>query len=226
MPSGIQSDVKRVAIVDDHTMMRDGLKRLIDAEPGMEVCWMAASVADALRELERARPDLLTVDITLPGRNGLELIKDVLALAPGLPILVISMHDEALYAQRVLKSGAKGYIMKDAPHEDLLQAVRRVGDGRIWLSQAMSDEVLHAFSGGQPRRAVEGPHKLSDREFEVFQLLGEGRTTVQIAESLNISSKTVDVHKSHIRDKLELEDGSAVVRQAIRWVETRRLGGG
>ena len=216
---------KRVAIVDDHTMMREGLKQSINMETGMEVCWTAASVAEAMACLERTRPDMLTVDITLPGRNGLELIKDVLALVPGLPILVISMHDEALYAQRVLKCGAKGYIMKDAPHDDLIAAIRRVSDGKVWLSTRMSDEILDAFSGGQPRRQMDGVHKLSDREFEVFQLLGEGKSTNQIGDALHISTKTVDVHKSHIREKLALEDSSAVLRYAIRWAETKRLAG-
>jgi DNA-binding NarL/FixJ family response regulator len=216
---------KRVAIVDDHTMMREGLKQFIDAEPDMEVCWAAASVAEAMSSLERSRPDMMTVDITLPGRNGLELIKDVLALAPGLPILVISMHDETLYAQRVLKCGAKGYIMKDAPHDDLMTALRRVAAGKVWLSGDMSEEILNAFSGGKPRRQVDSVHKLSDREFEVFQLLADGKSTHQIADALNISTKTVDVHKSHIREKLELEDSSAVLRHAIRWAETKRLAG-
>ena len=133
-------------------MMREGLKQFIDAEPDMEVCWAAASAPEAMSALERHRPDMLTVDITLPGRNGLELIKDVLALSPGLPILVISMHDETLYAQRVLKCGAKGYIMKDAPHDDLMAAIRRVAAGKVWLSGEMSEEILNAFSGGKPRR--------------------------------------------------------------------------
>ena len=216
---------KRVAVVDDHTMMREGLKQSINAEPDMEVCWTAASVPEAMTALERSRPDILTADITLPGRNGLELIKDVLALVPGLPILVISMHDEALYAQRVLKCGAKGYIMKDAPHEDLMAAIRRVAGGKVWLSVNMSEEILEAFSGGQPRRPVDSVHKLSDREFEVFQLLGDGKSTNQIADSLHISTKTVDVHKSHIREKLKLADSSAVLRHAIRWAETKRLAG-
>ena len=206
-------------------MMREGLKQFINAEPGMEVCWTAASVPDAMSALERQRPDMLTVDITMPGRNGLELIKDVLALIPGLPILVISMHDEALYTQRVLKCGAKGYIMKDAPHDDLMAAIRRVAAGKVWLSVEMSEEIVEAFSGGKPRRPVDGVHKLSDREFEVFQLLGDGKNTNQIADSLHISTKTVDVHKSHIREKLKLEDSSAVLRHAIRWAETKRLAG-
>lgn len=216
--------LKRVAIVDDHTMMREGLRQFIEAEPDMEVAWTAADVAQAMAKLERDKPDLMTIDITLPGRNGLELIKDVLAIAPDMSLLVISMHDESLYAQRVLKAGAKGYIMKDAPHEQLMSAIRRVGNGSIWVSPAMSEEILEAFSGGTPRKPVDGVHKLSDREFEVFQLLGEGKSTHQIADALHISTKTVDVHKSHIREKLDLEDSAAVLRYAIRWIETRRLG--
>lgn len=215
----------RIAIVEDHTMMREGLKQFINDEPDMEVCWTAASVPEALAELQHCRPDMLTADITLPGRNGLELIKDVLAIAPGMPILVISMHDESLYTQRVLKCGAKGYIMKDAPHSDLMAAIRRVTQGKVWLSEKMSEEILDAFSGGAPKRRVDSVHKLSDREFEVFQLLGDGKSTNQIGESLHISTKTVDVHKSHIREKLGLEDSSAVLRHAIRWAETKRLAG-
>jgi DNA-binding NarL/FixJ family response regulator len=215
----------RIAIVEDHTMMRDGLMQHINAEPDLEVCWTAASVPEALDALEKCRPDMMTADITLPGRNGLELIKDVLAIAPGLPILVISMHDETLYSQRVLKCGAKGYITKDASHTDLITAIRRVAHGKVWLSQRMSEEILDAFSGGTPKRRVDSVHKLSDREFEVFQLLGDGRSTGQIAESLNISTKTVDVHKSHIREKLGLQDSPAVLRHAIRWAETKRLAG-
>ncbi|RYD34573.1 MAG: response regulator transcription factor [Verrucomicrobiaceae bacterium] len=216
---------KRVAVVDDHTMMRDGLIQFINAEARLEVCWAAASASEALAELQKSLPDMMTVDITLPGRNGLELIKDILALAPGLPILVVSMHDEGMYAQRVLKSGAKGYIMKDASHNDLMEAIRRVADGRIWLSDAMSDEVMAAFSGGQPRRIMDSTHKLSDREFEIFQHLGDGKSTQQISDLLNISTKTVDVHKSHIREKLNLEDSASVLRHAIRWTESKRLGG-
>ena len=135
------------------------------------------------------------------------------------------MHDETLYTQRVLKCGAKGYITKDAPHADLMAAIRRVAQGKVWLSERMSEEILDAFSGGTPKRLVDSVHKLSDREFEVFQLLGDGRSTSQIAESLHISTKTVDVHKSHIREKLGLPDSPAVLRHAIRWAETKRLAG-
>jgi DNA-binding NarL/FixJ family response regulator len=214
----------RIAIVDDHTMMREGLKQLIESDSGLECCGIASNTAEALRVVESEKPDLLTVDITLPGRNGLELIKDVLAVNPALPILVISMHDESLYAQRVLKAGAKGYVMKDADSATLLKAIHRVLEGVIYVSPAMSAQILEAFSGRHSNRPVEGVHKLSDREFEVFQLIGEGKSTQQIADTLNISVKTVEVHRAHIREKLKLEDGAAVLRYAVRWNESRKLG--
>lgn len=222
--SGKSTADKRIVIVDDHTMMREGLRQLIESEPGLQCCGTAGSSSEALTLVESKKPDLVTVDISLPGRNGLELIKDVLAVAPGLPILVISMHDETLYAQRVLKAGAKGYIMKEADSATLLKAIHAVLDGGIYVSPAMSAHILEAFSGRNANRALEGVHKLSDREFEVFQLIGEGQSTQQIGDTLHISVKTVEVHRAHIREKLKLEDGAAVLRYAVRWAESRKLG--
>ena len=215
---------KRIGIVDDHTMMREGLKQLIENETDLECCGLAMNTQEAIRLVEDKAPDLLTVDITMPGRNGLELIKDVLSIAPAMPLLVISMHDETLYAQRVLKAGAKGYVMKDVDSQTLLKAIRQVLSGSIYVSPAMSTQILEAFSGRNANRAVDGVHKLSDREFEVFQLIGEGKSTQQIADILNISVKTVEVHRAHIREKLKLEDGAAVLRYAVRWTESKKLG--
>jgi DNA-binding NarL/FixJ family response regulator len=212
--------VRKVAIVDDHTMMREGLEQLVNSQPGFQCCWMAGDLAQAIRSLEADRPDLLLADMTLPGRNGLELIKDALSIAPGLPILVLSVHDETLYAQRVLKAGGKGYIMKDAPRAALLDAITRVADGDIWVSHEMSKRIIRSFSGKSANEAADPIHRLSDREFEVFHLIGEGRSNSEIADALHISPKTVDVHKSNIREKLELKDAAAVLRYAIRWMET------
>ncbi|MFN4805153.1 MAG: response regulator [Akkermansiaceae bacterium] len=211
--------VKKVAIVDDHPMMREGLEQLVKAQPGFECCWAAGNLAQAIEYLERTKPDLLIADMKLPGRNGMELIKDALSIVPSLPILVISMYDETLYTQRVLKAGGKGYIMKDAPRLSLLEAISEVANGGIWISPEMSRKIIHAFSGKQKNEAGDGVHRLTDREFEVFQLIGEGRSKSEISESLNISPKTVDVHKSNIRDKLELKDAASVLRHAIRWLE-------
>lgn len=215
---------KRIAMVDDHTMLREGLQQLIDSQADMACCSTAANTQDALRNLEREKPDVLAVDISMPGRNGLELIKDALALYPDLPILVISMHDESFYAQRVLKAGARGYVMKDADSATLLLAIRTVLAGGTYVSPAMSEQIMAAFSGRTTTKSLDGVQCLSDREFEVFQLLGEGKSTEGIADTLNISPKTVEVHRAHIRDKLKLENGAAVVRYAVRWVESQKLG--
>jgi DNA-binding NarL/FixJ family response regulator len=215
---------KNIAMVDDHTMLREGLQQLIDSQPDMRCCSTTSNTQDALRELEKNKPDLLAVDISMPGRNGLELIKDALALHPDLPILVISMHDESFYAQRVLKAGARGYVMKDADSTTLLNAIRTVLQGGTYVSAAMSAQIMAAFSGRPAARALDGVQCLSDREFEVFQLLGEGKSTEGIAETLSISPKTVEVHRAHIRDKLKVENGAAVVRYAVRWVESQKLG--
>lgn len=214
----------RVAIVDDHTLMREGMKMFVENLEGFACAWTAGEAQDALRLLETDLPDALVVDITLPGRNGLELIKDVRALHPDLPVLVVSMHDETLYAQRALKAGAKGYVMKDAPHGAFEKALRRILAGGIALSERMSETILLAFSSGSNPGPDGAIHHLSDREFEVFQLIGEGRSTSQIAEALRISPKTVDVHKLKIRQKLKLTEGTSLTSFAIRWVEMRKLG--
>ncbi|MDB4438552.1 response regulator transcription factor [bacterium] len=219
-----ENKIRKVAIVDDHAMMRDGLAQLVAGLEGYECCWAAGNAAAALAGVEKERPDLLITDMSLPGRNGLELIKDVLAVAMGLPILVLSMHDETLYAQRVLRAGAKGYIMKDADALKLAEAITTIADGGIWVSPEMSSKIIQAFSGQGGKEQVEGVHRLTDREFEIFQLIGEGVSKADISATLNISPKTVDVHKAHIREKLELENAAAVMSYAIRWVEIRKLG--
>lgn len=226
MSTATSAAKKNIAMVDDHTMLREGLQQLIDTQPDMCCSSTASNTQDALRYLEKSKPDLLAVDISMPGRNGLELIKDALALHPDLPILVISMHDESFYAQRVLKAGARGYVMKDADSATLLNAIRTVLQGGTYVSPAMSAQIMAAFSGRAAARTLDGVQCLSDREFEVFQLLGEGKSTEGIAETLNISPKTVEVHRAHIRDKLKVENGAAVVRYAVRWVESQKLGTG
>lgn len=217
------NDTKRIAIVDDHTLMREGMKMLVENLQGLSCAWTAGDTSEALCLLEKDVPDGMVVDITMPGRNGLELIKDIRALHPELPVLVVSMHDETLYAQRALKAGAKGYVMKDAPHGDFEKAIRHVLLGGIALSEKMSETILLAFSSGSPPGPDGAIHDLSDREFEVFQLIGEGFSTGQIAGELGISPKTVDVHKLKIRQKLKLTEGTSLTSFAIRWVELRKL---
>jgi len=212
---------RRLLLVDDHPFMRAGLAQLINQQADLEVAGEAADPAAALSELTRCQPHLVLTDLTMPGRSGLDFIKDLHATRPDLPILVISMHDETIYAERVLRAGGCGYIMKEAGGENLLAAIRQILRGEIYVSPKMSARILAALSGHRPRGSSSPIQKLSDREFEVFQLIGQGRSTRDIAAQLHLSSKTVDVHRGHIKEKLELKDTTALVRHAVRWVETQ-----
>lgn len=212
---------KRILIVDDHPMMREGLALLIDHEPDLCVASQADNAAQALSAVATQPPDLVLVDISLPDRNGLELIKDIQSLRPALPILAVSMHDEMLYAERVLRAGGRGYIMKQEGGEKLMQAIRQVLNGRVYVSERMSEKILEIFSGRRPAEPNSPLERLSDREFEVFQLVGQGQGTRQIAQRLRLSIKTVEVHRANIKKKLEMKTGTDLVRYAIRWAEAQ-----
>lgn len=215
---------RRILIVDDHPFMRAGLAQLIEKQPGLTVSAEAGHPAAAMNEIAKGHVDLVLTDITMPGRSGIEFIKDLQATHPKLPILVVSMHDELIYAERVLRAGARGYIMKEAGGEALLAAIRQVLNGEVYVSPKMSARVLDNLSGRKPRGSQSPIEKLTDREFEVFQLIGQGKSTRDIAKQLHLSSKTVDVHRGHIKEKLELTDTTSLVRHAVRWVETQNLG--
>jgi DNA-binding NarL/FixJ family response regulator len=214
----------RLVIVEDHTLMREGLIQLVNSQPDMEVIAEAADATQGLDVVLATAPDLAIIDVTLPGRNGLELIKDIRAQLPEQVILVISMHDETLYAERALKAGARGYVMKDADRDTFINAMRRVLAGGFYVSEKMSSEIFASFAG-KTQATKAGVSRLSDREFEIFELLGQGLGTQDIANRLGISPKTVEVHRAHIREKLEMPTGAAVVRFAVRWIETRNLVG-
>ncbi len=216
----------RVAIVEDHTLVRDGFRGLIQSMPEFEFLWWAGSMAEALENLQTSPPDLLTTDISLPDGSGLEIVKAATAMTPPISVLVMSIHDETLFAQRALKAGAKGYLMKTAPQEDIEDALRKVASGRVAVSDEISEMMVMAISGGGRSRAHTHLQELSEREFEIFQLIGEGQTSHAIGRSLDISPKTVDVHKMNIRKKLRLDEGITLTTYAIRWAETQRLGGG
>lgn len=211
---------RRVLLVDDHPFMRAGLGQLIDCQPDLVVGGEAGNPAEALQALARQRPDLILTDLTMPGRSGLEFIKDLRAAHPAIPILVVSMHDEAVYAERVLRAGARGYIMKEAGGENLLGAIRQVLRGEVYVSHKMSARILEDVSARRPRGSNSPIERLTDREFEVFQLIGQGKGTREIAAELHLSPKTVDVHRSHVKEKLGLRDATALIRHAVRWVET------
>lgn len=214
----------RVYIVDDHPMMREGLAQLITDEPDLEVCGESDTGAKALTNVSVLLPDLVLTDITLPDKNGLELIKDLLSLLPNLKILAISMHEESFYAERVLRAGARGYIMKHERGERLMEAIRRVLAGGIYVSEQTSARILEQFTGKTSENGGSPVQKLSDREFEVFQLIGEGKTTREIAEHLHLSPKTIEVHRLNIKQKLGLKHASDLIRSAVRWVEGRVMG--
>ncbi|MBI4326187.1 MAG: response regulator transcription factor [Chloroflexi bacterium] len=214
---------KRILIVDDHPIMRQGLAQLVNNEPDLAICGEAENAYQALEIIQDSPPDLALVDISLPGKNGLELIKDIQTLHPGLAVLVISMHDESLYAERVLRAGGRGYIMKQEGGEKLIQAIRQVLNGQIYVSERVSAKILEIFSGRRSEASTSPIERLTDREFEVFQLIGLGRGSREIAQHLHMSIKTVDAHRAHIKQKLSLKDGTALVRFAVRWVETQNV---
>lgn len=215
---------RTVFIVDDHPMMRHGLSQLISNEPDLAACGEAEDAQQALAFLANNTPSLVLADISLPDKHGLELIKDIQALHPSLPVLVVSMHDESLYAERVLRAGGRGYIMKQEGGKKMIQAIRTVLNGQIYVSEKMSAKILEIFSGRRPEGSRSPVEKLTDREFEVFQLIGLGKGTRQIAETLHLSVKTVEVHRLHIKEKLELTDAPSLVRYAVRWVEAQEVG--
>ncbi len=201
--------------------MRAGLAQLIERQPDLRVCGEAGNPAEAFTILVRTKPALVLTDLTMPGRAGLEFIRDLRAAHAELAVLVVSMHDELVYAERVLRAGARGYIMKEAGGENLLAAIRQVLRGERYVSPRVAERILDNVSARRPRGSSSPIEKLTDREFEVFQHIGQGLSTRQIAAQLHLSPKTVDVHRGHIKEKLALKDVTALVRHAVRWVETQ-----
>ncbi len=215
-----KSTAQKLLIVDDHPMMRTGLGQLIDNEPDLVVSAEADNAAQAQEAVMKQKLDLVLLDISLPDKNGLELIKDLRALKPDLAILVVSMHDETLYAERVLRAGARGYIMKQEGGKKFLLAMRKVLAGGIYVSEKMASRILETFSGQTSGAAASPVARLSDREFEVFQLIARGSDTGAIARQLHVSVKTVEAHRVHIKEKLQLKTANDLVRYAVRWIES------
>jgi DNA-binding NarL/FixJ family response regulator len=216
-----KNPAQRILIVDDHPMMRTGLAQLIDNEPDLKVCAEADNAGQAITLVARQKFDLALLDISLPDKSGLELIKDLRSLRPEMPILVVSMHDEMIYAERVLRAGGRGYIMKQEGGQKFLTAIRQVLAGQIFVSENMSASILEIFSGRRPESSGSPVQHLSDREFEVFQLIGQGIGTRLIAEQLRLSIKTVEVHRANIKKKLSLKTATDLVRYAVRWIDSQ-----
>jgi DNA-binding NarL/FixJ family response regulator len=207
---------KTVFIVDDHPLLRQGLALLVNREGDLAVCGEAEEAQIAMREIAAKKPDILIADISLNGPDGLDLLKNVRMLYPSLPVLILSMHDESIYAERALRARANGYIMKQEATEKVLVAVRRILGGDIYLSDRMANKLLHQYISGIPTDVNSRLSSLSDRELEVFRLIGEGRSTRQIAEKLHLSVKTVETYQAHIKDKLSLQSGRELVQHAIQ----------
>lgn len=212
----------RIFLVDDHPVTREGLARLINHEPDLEVCGEAGTAARALAEMERARPDLAIIDVSLTsGASGLELIKDLAARRRPLRMLALSTHDESLYAERALRAGARGYVMKQEPTEQVMQAIRKVLQGEVFLSRAMNERLLRKLTGSPAAPLASEIEQLSDRELEVYRLLGQGRGTRQIAADLHLSMSTVETYRTHIKEKLRLTSAPELVRHAVEWVHSQ-----
>lgn len=214
---------KQIFIVDDHPVFREGLVVLVNREADLAVCGEADNALQAQTAIERLKPDLVLADIGIPGKSGLELIKDLRARLPEIAVLVISMHDETLYAERVLHAGGRGYIMKQEAPEKMLQAIRQVLDGQIAVSGKMSARILDTLS--DRRHKTDSPiARLTDREFEILQLIGHGKDSHAIAEQLHLSVKTVDAHRGNLKEKLELKSGTELICYAARWMGAQSAG--
>jgi DNA-binding NarL/FixJ family response regulator len=208
---------KRILVVDDHPIVRQGLALLINREPDMVVCGEAEEAMGALHVLASARPDVLIVDISLNGPDGLDLLKSIRATHPTLPVLILSMHDESIYSERALRAGANGYIMKQEATEKVLVALRRILSGEIYVSDRLANKMLKHYITGSGTLRSSSIADLSDRELEVFRLIGEGHGTRQIADELHISIKTVESYQAHIKEKLSLRSARELMQHAIQW---------
>ncbi len=220
-PNKADEKKANILIVDDHPIVRQGLTELVNHENDLIVCGQAEDANQAMKAVKELKPDIVIVDISLKETSGMELIKDLNVKYPKLPLLALSMHDESLYAERVLRAGAKGYIMKAEATEKVIMAIRKILSGEIYISDKMASKMMRKLVGGSSEINASPVELLSDRELEVFQLIGKGFGTRQIAERLYLSVKTIETYRAHIKEKLNLEDSAALLRYAIQWINSR-----
>jgi DNA-binding NarL/FixJ family response regulator len=216
-PHVVAARKKTVFVVDDHPIVRQGLALLINRESDLTVCGEAEEMHAALSAIPTAKPDILIVDISLNGPDGLELLKNIRITSPRLPVLILSMHDESIYAERALRAGANGYIMKQEATENVLVALRRILNGEIYVSGRIANSMLQHYVHGASPSPQSSISELTDRELEVFRLIGEGHGTRQIAEALHLSVKTVESYQAHIKEKLSLRSARELVQHAVEW---------
>jgi DNA-binding NarL/FixJ family response regulator len=209
-----------ILIVDDHPVVRQGLAQLIDQEKDLEVRGHAEDAPQAMRAIKEIQPDMVIVDISLKDTSGMDLVKDMKIRHPDLPILILSMHDESLYAERALRAGAKGYIMKQEATERVITAIRRVLAGEIYVSDRMAAKMVTRIATGVAPSSSSPVESLSDRELEVLRLIGEGHKTRDVADKLHLSVKTIETYRAHIKEKLGFKDGNELFRYAIEWVSS------
>lgn len=214
---------KKVLLVDDHPIVRHGLKQLIDQEDDLVVCSEAGDAESALSEVEIHKPDVLIVDIHLGGTNGIDLIKNIRTIIGDLPILVISLHEESLFAERALKAGANGYIMKRELTDKIMYALRKVLSGEMYISDSILSKILHKVSTSGPVQPKSDMDVLSDRELDVFRLIGQGYTTRQIADQLHLSVKTIETYRTRIKEKLDLQNTNELLMKAFEWVHNETI---
>ena len=208
----------QVALVEDHPMFREHIGQLINRDLGMEVCGEADNIKDAMTLIREQKPDIAIVDITLRGSSGLELLKDIKAQGIDLPVLVLSMHDEDLYAERSLRAGAKGYITKNEASSEVVKAIRKVMNGEVYVSKRMTARLLERMTQKRSSSDIQGLALLADRELEVFQLLGRGKSTHDIAVALNLGESTVETYRARIKEKLQLRSAAELYLRAGQWV--------
>src|SRR5579862_671792 len=219
----VASKKSKVFVVDDHPIVRQGLALLINRESDLTVCGEAEDAQTAMQAVATVKPDILVVDISLNGPDGLDLLKDVRMRHPELPVLILSMHDESIYAERALRAGAQGYIMKQEATEKVLVALRRILSGEIYVSERIANSMLRHYVRGSSAPEHSSIADLSDRELEVFRLIGEGHATRQIAEALHLSVKTVESYQAHIKEKLSLRSARELVQHAVEWNVGRKM---
>ena len=212
----------KILVVDDHPMVREGIARLVDNEQDLMICGQADDAPEALKAISETKPDIVVVDVSLKSSSGIELMKSIKAQYPKLPVLVLSMHNEALYAERALRAGAMGYIMKQEASENLLIAIRRVLGGQIYISDNVSKRLIRQLARGRADIGTSSVDNLSDRELEVFHMIGLGCGTSQIAEKLYLSIKTIETYRTHIKKKLNLTDSRELLQYAIQWVSSQK----
>lgn len=211
----------KIFVVDDHPLMRRGYASLINQEPDLKLCGEAGSADEALEKVQESRPDLVIADISMEGMNGIELIKHLHARKPDLPVLVVSMHDELLYAERALSAGARGYVMKNEVDTSVIGAINKILQGGLYVSERMQSRILAQYATG--RHVERAPlEQLADRELEIFELIGRGMSTRQIAETLHISPKTVESHRGRIKAKLGIESTGELRQRAVLWLHNKK----